>query len=97
MEISDIVLKHLIFFLIGIFQDIFITYYYQMISKEHAWRAGLFSTLVTLINILILYEILTGIEEQVFSVILAYAIGNGVGTLIVMKKHLIKNYFNKKP
>ncbi len=96
MLISDIILKHLIFFLIGIFQDIFITYYYQTIAKEYAWRAAFFSTAVTLINILILYEILTGIENQVLSIIIAYAIGNGVGTMIVMKKHLIKKYFNRK-
>ena len=96
MIYTDIILKHLAFFLIGIFQDVFITYYYQTIAKERAWRAAFFSTAVTLINIVILYKILTGIEDQVISVILAYAVGNGVGTLIVMKKHRLKRLFAKK-
>jgi len=93
MLISSIILKHLIFFLVGIFQDIFITYYLQTVAKEYAWRAAIFSTLVTLINLLVLYKILTGIEEQIFSIILAYAIGNGVGTVLVIKKREIKKFF----
>lgn len=95
MVILSIIFKHLFFFLIGIFQDIFVTYYYQTIAKEYAWRAAFFSTTVTLINLIILYEILVGIEDQVLSVIFAYAIGNGVGTVIVIKKHQIKKYFYK--
>jgi hypothetical protein len=93
---TDIILKHLIFFLGGILQDLFITYYYQAIAKEHAWKAAFLSSSVTLVNLLILYEILAGIQNQILSVILAYALGNGVGTLIIMKKHQIKKYFGKK-
>ena len=92
---TDIILKHLIFFLVGIFQDLFITYYYQTIAKEYAWKAAVLSTTVTLVNLMILYEILVGIENQVLSVILVYAIGNGVGTMIIMKKHQIKKFFHK--
>lgn len=93
MLISNIILKHLVFFLVGIFQDVLATYYYQMIAKEYPWRAGIFSMIVTLVNLLILYEILTGIENQVLSIVLAYAFGNGVGTFIIMKKHFIKKVF----
>jgi len=93
MLISDIILKYLIFFLVGIFQDIFITYYLQTVAKEYAWRAAILSTLVTLINLVVLYKILTDIENQVLSMILAYAIGNGVGTIIVIKKQQIKKFF----
>lgn len=91
---TEIITRHLLFFFVGIFQDILITYYYQMIAKEYAWRSAIFATLVTLINLLVLYEILAGIEEQILSVILAYAIGNGVGTMIVIKKHEIRKIFN---
>lgn len=84
------ILTYLTFFLIGILQDILATYYYQMIAKEYPWRAGVFSMVVTLVNLLILYEILTGIEEQALSVILVYAFGNGVGTFMVIKKHFFK-------
>lgn len=96
MLISSIILKHLFFFLVGIFQDIFITYYLQMVAKERAWRAAIFSTLVTLINLLVLYKILTGIEEQILTIILAYTIGNGVGTVMVIKKRqIVKFLFGK--
>ncbi len=96
MLISSIILKYLIFFLIGIFQDVLATYYYQTIAKEYPWRAGIFSMIVTLVNLLILYEILTGIENQVLSIVLVYAFGNGVGTFIVMKKHFVKRIFLRK-
>jgi hypothetical protein len=92
----NLMLKYLIFFLVGILQDIFITYYYQTIAKEYAIKSAILATLVTLVNIVILYKILTGIEDQVLSIILVYAIGNGVGTMIVMKKHEIKKFFSKK-
>ena len=81
------------FFLIGILQDVLATYYYQTIAKEYPWRAGFFSMIVTLVNLGILYEILTGIESQAMSVIFVYALGNGVGTFIVVKKHRIKEIF----
>jgi len=89
-------LKYIIFFLVGILQDIFITYYYQTIAKEYAIKSAILATLVTLVNVVVLYKILTGIEEQVLSIILIYAIGNGVGTMIVMKKHDIIRFFKKK-
>ncbi|OGH88341.1 MAG: hypothetical protein A3J93_04785 [Candidatus Magasanikbacteria bacterium RIFOXYC2_FULL_42_28] len=92
----DIIIRHLIFFSVGVFQDILITYYYQTIAKEYAWRAAFFSTIVTLLNLLILYEILAGIEDQIFTIILAYAVGNGVGTSLVIKKHQILKLFYKK-
>lgn len=93
--IFTLILKHLIFFLVGVFQDLFITYYYQAISKEYALRAGIFSTLVTIINLVILYEILNNIENEILSIVLAYAIGNGVGTMIIIKKHKIKTSIKK--
>ena len=40
--------------------------------------------------LLVLYKILTGIEDQIITIILAYAIGNGVGTVMVIKKREIK-------
>jgi hypothetical protein len=95
MQIPDILLKHLVFFLVGVLQDLFITYYYQVISKEYAWRAAILSSSITLVNLIILYEILVGIENQVLSVILVYAIGNGVGTMIIMKKHQIRKFFHR--
>lgn len=87
---------HLIFFLTGIVQDILITYYYQTIAREHAWRASILSTIVTLVNILVLYGILANIEEQVLSVILAFAIGNGVGTFFVMREKSLRKFLLRR-
>ena len=89
-------LTYLTFFLVGIIQDILATYYYQTIAKEYSWRAGIFSMIVTLVNLVILYEIITGIETQALSVIFVYAFGNGVGTFIVIKKHVFRKVFSRR-
>ena len=89
-------IQHLIYFLIGIGQDVLITYYYQTIAKEYALKAAFTSTIVTLLNLIILYKILTGIENQIFTIILAHAVGNGVGTVLVIKKEYLKKLFWKK-
>lgn len=88
--------QHLLFFTVGIVQDIIITYYYQMIAKEYPLRAAVTSAVATLVNLMILYKILTGIEDQVISIVLAYAVGNGVGTILVMKKGNLKKYLFRK-
>jgi len=93
MITPTLLLRHFIFFLVGIFQDVFITYYYVAIAKEYPWKAAITSSSVTLINLLVLYHILSGIEDQIMSIILVYAIGNGVGTMIVMKKGALKDFF----
>lgn len=90
----NMIYQHLLFFAVGIVQDIIITYYYQMIAKEHPVRAAITSAVATLVNLIILYKILTGLEDQVFSIILAYAVGNGVGTILVMKKGHLKKYLS---
>lgn len=96
MNLWGLIIKHLIFFSVGMLQDVFITYYYQTISKGAAFRAAFLSTTITLVNLIILYEILIGIENQVISIILIYAIGNGAGTLLTMKRDQIRGYFHKK-
>lgn len=96
MPNSEIIFQHLLFFLVGVFQDVLITFYYQAIAKENAVRSGFFSTTVTLINLVILYKILTGIEDQVLSIIFVYAIGNGVGTMLVLKKQQLKTFIHTK-
>lgn len=92
----QLIIKHLLFFLVGILQDFLITSYYQAIAKERSWHASALSTSITLVNLVILYEILSGIQNQILTIILAYAIGNGVGTMIVMKKGQIRKYLSGK-
>jgi len=91
----EIFAKYLIFFFVGILQDLFITYYYYVIAKEYFLKATVASVLVTLLNLIILYKILTGIEDQAIGIILIYALGNGVGTAIILKRHKIRKIFLK--
>ena len=92
----EIFSKYLIFFFIGILQDLFITYYYHVIAKEYFLKATIASVLVTLLNLVILYKILTGIEDQAVGIILVYALGNGVGTAVILKRHRIRKFFLKE-
>ncbi|PIR95038.1 hypothetical protein COT95_00880 [Candidatus Falkowbacteria bacterium CG10_big_fil_rev_8_21_14_0_10_37_6] len=91
----NILITYLIFFFVGIFQDLLITYYYQVIAKEYAWRATIASSIVTLVNLIVLYRILTGLEEQALGIILIYALGNGIGTFIIIKKKSILNLLSR--
>ncbi|MCE9644101.1 hypothetical protein K8Q93_02595 [Candidatus Parcubacteria bacterium] len=80
--------QYLLFFSVGFFQDLLITLYYQAISKDYPLRSGFLSFVVTVVGILVLYEILGDLEGQQLGIILAYALGNGVGTYAVVKgKH----------
>ncbi len=84
---ASILFEHLLFFAVGFFQDFFITYYYQAIAKHRAAASAGLSFLVTIVNLLVLYRILTGIENQVLSIILAYALGGAAGTFFVVKRN----------
>lgn len=77
--------QYLLFFGVGFFQDLLITLYYQAISRDHAIRSGFLSFLVTVVGILVLYEILGNLEGQKVGIILAYALGNGIGTYVVVR------------
>ena len=82
----DIVLTHLLFFVVGIVQDGLIAYYYQSVSKHKKFSSAGLSFIVTIVNLLVLYGILEGLTDQVLSVIIVYALGNAVGTYIVVAR-----------
>jgi uncharacterized protein YebE (UPF0316 family) len=84
---------YILFFSAGLFQDLLITYYYQVVAKERAVSAALSSVVVTLVNLFVLYNILSNLTDQTYSIILVYALGNGVGTFIVIKRHELKRVF----
>ena len=87
-----VVTLHVVYFVIGIIQDLLITYYYQTIVKEQAWQAAWLSGFITIVNTLVLYSMLNSLDTQVLSVIVAYSLGNGVGTFVVVKKHALRNF-----
>ncbi|MHB8860258.1 MAG: hypothetical protein ACYC48_00795 [Minisyncoccota bacterium] len=82
----DTFLNYLLFFAVGFFQDLLITYYYQLVAKDRALPSAAASAAVTLVNLLVLYTILQNIGTQTYSIILVYAFGNGVGTFVVVKR-----------
>ena len=88
------IIEHLLFFSVGFFQDILITYYYQAVAKERAVLSSGLSFVVTLVNLLVLYGIISGIEDQVLSIILVYALGNAVGTYVVIHRHKLLRRFS---
>ncbi len=85
----------LLFFGVGVFQDILVTYYYQVITTNRAKTAAFMAGLLTLVNLLVLYAILARLEDEAIGSILSYALGNAVGTYLVIKRHLFRDYFKK--
>ncbi len=83
----NVVFEHILFFAVGFSQDLLITYYYQAIAKDWPYKSAALSFLVTIVNILVIYKIITGIEDRVLTVILVYALGNAVGTYAVVRRH----------
>ena len=92
----ELFLRHILFFLVGVFQDLLITYYYQVVSKERAFPAAVSSMLVTLVNLSVLYGILNELGSEAYSIIFAYALGNAVGTFVVIKRHELRAYFRSQ-
>ncbi|MES2953753.1 MAG: hypothetical protein V4674_04325 [Patescibacteria group bacterium] len=84
-----------LFFAVGVFQDLLVTYYYQVITTDRAKTAAFMAGLLTVVNLLVLYAILARLEDEAVSSILAYALGNSVGTYLVVKRHVFKAYFKK--
>lgn len=77
------------YFLAGIVQDFLITLNWRYVNKNKAVMASLFSFLVTIITMIILYKILIGLDsERSIPAIIVYALGIGVGTFLGMKHKL---------
>ncbi|MDD4271874.1 MAG: DUF5698 domain-containing protein [Patescibacteria group bacterium] len=70
----------------GVLQDFLLTLNWRFINKERALAAAFFSFAVTVVTMLVLYNILTQLDKQRSIVaIIVYALGIGVGTILGMK------------
>jgi uncharacterized protein YebE (UPF0316 family) len=79
-------LNLIFYFLAGIAQDFLITLNWRYVTKNKAVMASLFSFLVTIVTMIILYKILVGLDsEQSAIAIIVYALGIGVGTFLGMR------------
>ena len=77
---------YLIYFGAGILQDIVITLYYRFVIDKRAFGSGVLSFIVTLINLTILYGILSSLgPDSGIKLILVYALGNAVGAYLAVR------------
>ena len=78
-----------IYFVVGIVQDFFLTLNWRFIAKGRAIAASIMSFLVTVVTMLVLYNILTRLDsERSLLAILIYALGIATGTFLGMKLRL---------
>jgi positive regulator of sigma E activity len=91
---------YLIYFGAGVIQDITVTFYYQFVSEKKALRAAMLSFLITLINLTILYGILSNLNpDSGIFLIATYALGNATGAYLAIRFPKIlsqKNKFKKE-
>ncbi len=76
----------LIYFLAGVLQDFLFTVNLRYVAKNKVLLAVLTSFLVTVVNLVVLYNILTQLDSQrTFAAIIIYALGITTGTFLAMK------------
>ncbi|MDO8524472.1 MAG: DUF5698 domain-containing protein [bacterium] len=76
----------ILYFLVGILQDFLLTLNWRFIAKEKAIPAAIFSFIVTITSMLVLYNIITQLDkERSIVTIITYALGVGVGTILGIK------------
>jgi len=76
----------IIYFLTGILQDFLLTLNWRYIAKDKAIPAAILSFIVTVISMLVLYNILTRLDNQRgLLAIFVYALGVATGTILGMK------------
>ncbi len=76
----------LIYFLAGVLQDFLFTVNLRYVAKNKVLLAVLTSFLVTVVNLVVLYNILTQLDSQrTIVAIIIYALGITTGTFLAMK------------
>lgn len=76
----------IIYFFAGVLQDFLFTINLRYVAKNKVFLAVLTSFLVTVVNLLVLYNILTQLDSQrTMAAIIIYALGITTGTFLAMK------------
>jgi len=79
----------IIFFLVGILQDVLATLNIRFIASHKIWPATVSAFLTVVVAMLVLYNILSDLDSQrSIPAIVAYATGIAVGTFLAMKLKL---------
>ncbi len=75
-----------IYFVAGALQDFLLTLNWRFIAKEKVIPAAFFSFTVTIVSMLVLYNIITQLDKETsIEAIIIYALGIGTGTILGMK------------
>ena len=80
------IIKLIIYFIVGVIQDFFFTLNSRYIAKEKIVPAVVFSLLTVLMSMLVLYNILNELdpEKSIISIII-YSFGIATGTFLAMR------------
>ena len=79
-------MQFIIYFIAGVIQDFLLTLNWRYMAKDKAFAASLFSFLTTIISFVVLYNILTKLDqERSIVAIVVYSIGIATGTFLGMK------------
>ena len=79
-------MQFIIYFFAGVVQDFLLTLNWRYMAKDKIWGASLFSFLTTIISFVVLYNILTRLDqERSIVAIVVYSIGIATGTFLGMK------------
>jgi uncharacterized protein YebE (UPF0316 family) len=74
------------YFFAGVLQDFLVTLNQRYVIKDHVISAVLTSFLITIVSLVVLYNILSTLDpEQSIPAIIIYALGIAVGTFLAMK------------
>ena len=75
-----------IYFFAGVLQDFLLTLNWRFVAREKAFSASLFSFLTTVVSMLVVYNIITKLdEERSILAIIVYSLGIASGTLLGLK------------
>ena len=79
-------MQFIIYFVAGVIQDFLLTLNWRFMAKDKAILASLFSFLTTIISFVVLYNILTKLDqERSIIAIVVYSLGIAAGTFLGMK------------
>jgi len=77
---------YLLYFFVGVLQDLFWTYNVKYVANEKPVLASTFSFFTSIISMGVFYDILTRLDsERSWLAILVYSLGIAVGTFVAMK------------
>ena len=87
----------IVYFLVGLVQDLLFTLNIRFISKDKVWPAVVTSFIATVIGLLVFYDIFTRLDRlQSIPAILFYAGGVAIGTFLAMKFRFVSKKSSKE-